>query len=798
MTLTPNALLILDPSLRDTHSHHHALCSAIVGTAHDAAMGARVLAHSSADPAVFAYPVTPTFRRSIYDDTGRQDDKAFSRLVRAFVEDLLRSEEVFDGRPVLVHSCTAAFLQALADVLSTRGAVPGVLAVQLMFHPFSFLGDAPPAERANTRYTRALSSLRAVSRRTGMALHVSASCASFARHFGALLGETIPVHPAVSQFAEHPRHHLPGGSPKVLLLAGDPKPEKGFCWIVDALPRLLETRPDIEFWIHAGANRFGSVEIEEALGRLSALAGSHGNLQFASGYLDPTAWADLLSGMDAVLLPYAPSAFAHRSSGILWEAVSCLAPSARLMLCAGTWLADECRAAGIAFTPVTFNDTGALANTLRTLAERPPVGSLKTLAPAWWERCFGQSNSRYLLGALTNPGLDDRRRFMAEPTAWWRAQEAIRQARAAAPEHPRIRPTLLYSPGATLNSYQSLLYCAAERFGVDLLSVAIPDPLSPTLLTATHGRPLFFHQHWLKDVYWGASSVEDGELRIQRHLGVLRALKGFGTRILWTLHNLAEHDASALQLELGRRMLRGMAGCADHILCHTPAAIDALGEAAGADVIAKASVLQHPLYSDLLAVPGDAPPPELRTTSPRLWLMTGLLRPYKGTQELLRAWQRIRSTLPDCPVHLVIAGHIQDPAVHPVIAAVRSQSPGSLTVIPRRLTDAELAAVLRRAELVVAPYREVLTSGTYYLATTFGKPVLAPARGMFTEVIAHGESGWLYDGSEAGLEQQLRAVIEKSPEAFRAAGDAARRGNAGADAATLSARFFSWLLSHRN
>jgi glycosyltransferase involved in cell wall biosynthesis len=178
--------------------------------------------------------------------------------------------------------------------------------------------------------------------------------------------------------------------------------------------------------------------------------------------------------------------------------------------------------------------------------------------------------------------------------------------------------------------------------------------------------------------------------------------------------------------------------------------------------------------------------------------MTGLLRPYKGTQELLRAWQRIVSSTPDCPVHLVIAGHIQDPAVHPLISALASQAPGSLTVIPRRLTDGELAGVLRRSELVVAPYRAVLTSGTYYLATTFATPVVAPAKGMFTEVIAHGESGWLYDGSEAGLEQQLRALLRNPPEAFRMAGDAAHRRNVGADAAALSARFFSWLLSYRD
>jgi len=178
--------------------------------------------------------------------------------------------------------------------------------------------------------------------------------------------------------------------------------------------------------------------------------------------------------------------------------------------------------------------------------------------------------------------------------------------------------------------------------------------------------------------------------------------------------------------------------------------------------------------------------------------MTGLLRPYKGTQELLRAWQRIAGAGEGGHAHLVIAGHIQDPAVHPLINSLRSQAPGSITVIPRRLTDEELAGVLRRSELVLTPYREVLTSGTYYLATTFSKPVLAPAKGMFPEVVEHSRSGWLYEGSEEALEQSLRALLKEPPETFRQVGEEARRRNEDATASAVSRRFFEWLLSLQN
>jgi glycosyltransferase involved in cell wall biosynthesis len=788
-------ILVLDPSLRDRHSHHHAVTSGVEKAVRARGGDVRVFAHMSADPAIFEYPLYPAFTRSIYDDSGAQDDKSYSRLVRALADDLSRIEGGFAGHSLLVHSCTAAFAQAIAEVLSKQAASPKVLALQLMFHPESFSRAEPRQRFADKRYARAISTLRRLSRKNGMTLHLSTSCRSFAEHFGTLLGETIPCHPAVS-------HHvrLAGGPARdtirnVLLSAGDPKAEKGFFWIVDALPRLLAARPDLTFWIHAGANRFGSPDIDAALARLSSLGHASAHLKVISGFLEDDEWARLLARMDAVLLPYSPAAFAYRSSGVFWEALSCMAPSSRVVVSRGTWMERECEDANIPFTPVTFSDSTDLEECLRGLENATPVGDLKTQNPAWWHGCFGQTNAEFLLNALFDPGLDDRLKFMEQPAAWWRAQQALGKSRAAS--HGRTdKPLLLYSPGATLNSYQQLLYSEAQAFGLELLALAVPDPVSPPLVSATCQRPAFFHQHWLKDIYWDAGSEEEGELRIKRHLGVLRALKGFGVRILWTLHNLEEHDATELQTALGRQMLRAMAHCADQVFCHTEGAIRALCVAAGVDVSGKSRVVPHPLYDDILSIGEGTLPPELgHVIPPRIWLMTGLLRPYKGTQELLQAWLRIMASHADRPVRLVVAGHIQDPALHPVIAAIRSHSPGSLSVIPRRLEDAELAALLRRSELIVAPYRKVLTSGTYYLASTFSKPVLAPAKGMFPEVVEHGRSGWLYDGSEEELEQSLRSLMWEPPETFRQVGSEARRRNEDANASAVSRRFFEWLLS---
>jgi glycosyltransferase involved in cell wall biosynthesis len=405
-----------------------------------------------------------------------------------------------------------------------------------------------------------------------------------------------------------------------------------------------------------------------------------------------------------------------------------------------------------------------------------------------------------IAGAARDVGHGSRHQFIQRPAEWHHARDAINQALAAEPTIESGCAVLLYSPHGTLNSYQDLLYREAGSAGIDTRPIALLDPLSPVLLSSMQHKPVFFHQHWLKDIYWDAETIAEGELRIDRHLGTVCAMKELGVCIIWTLHNLVEHDATELQSTLGAYARAGMARLADHILFHTRGAVDALEEATGVGLASRAMVLPHPLYDDLRENTTATLPPELGgdISTQRIWLLTGLLRPYKGMQELLRVWQRVLDAESDHPVHLVIAGHIQDPPVHPLIAAVKARAAGRLTVIPRRLEDGELAALVRRAELVLAPYRQVLTSGTYYLATTFSKPVLAPAKGMFPEVVEHGQSGWLYDGSEEALEQSLRALMQQPPETFRQVGSEARSRNEDANASAVSRRFFEWLLSLQN
>ena len=103
------------------------------------------------------------------------------------------------------------------------------------------------------------------------------------------------------------------------------------------------------------------------------------------------------------------------------------------------------------------------------------------------------------------------------------------------------------------------------------------------------------------------------------------------------------------------------------------------------------------------------------------------MRPYKGIDVLLEAWRGIEDA------ELWIAGM---PRMD--ISPLRAAAPPNVRFVPRFITDSELPAYFRRADLVVLPYREIDQSGVLFTALAFGKPLLLSDVGGFAEVAATG------------------------------------------------------------
>jgi glycosyltransferase involved in cell wall biosynthesis len=179
-------------------------------------------------------------------------------------------------------------------------------------------------------------------------------------------------------------------------------------------------------------------------------------------------------------------------------------------------------------------------------------------------------------------------------------------------------------------------------------------------------------------------------------------------------------------------------------------------------------VIPHGVFEHLAATP--AGPAPFQTELPVV-LCFGLMRPYKGIDLLLEAWQGIEGA------ELWVAGM---PRMD--IAPLQAAAPPGVRFVPRFIGDDELPAYFRRADLVVLPYREIDQSGVLFTALAFGKPLLLSDVGGFPEIAATGAARTFPAGDAGALQGALRDLL----------GDPAARAALAARAAELARGEFSW------
>jgi glycosyltransferase involved in cell wall biosynthesis len=191
----------------------------------------------------------------------------------------------------------------------------------------------------------------------------------------------------------------------------------------------------------------------------------------------------------------------------------------------------------------------------------------------------------------------------------------------------------------------------------------------------------------------------------------------------------------------------------DHVVVHSEHGRARLTEELGLDP-ARVTTIPHGAFTHLAKLEAHLPPelPEPPPGTPVVAL-TGLLRPYKGIDVLLDAWRRFGA---DPPGELWIVGMPRMPL--PGADGAGSLPPG-VRLVPRFVTDAELAGVLRRADLVTLPYREIDQSGVLYAALGLGRPLLLSAVGGFPEVAATGAAELVPPGDPAALHTALAALL---------------------------------------
>ncbi len=197
-----------------------------------------------------------------------------------------------------------------------------------------------------------------------------------------------------------------------------------------------------------------------------------------------------------------------------------------------------------------------------------------------------------------------------------------------------------------------------------------------------------------------------------------RRLHASGLPVVFTAHDPVPNVGRAAR----RRSVAATARSFERVICHSDWGRQALIDRCGVDP-GRVRVIPHGVFGYLRDLPVVPPPAD---PAGPLAVAPGLIRPYKGVDVLLRAWPRVREQVPEAT--LLVAGR-------PMMdtSALTTGQPG-VVFLPRYLSDAELAAALRRADVVVLPYRRIDNSGVLAAALAFGAPLVMSDVGGFGEL----------------------------------------------------------------
>jgi glycosyltransferase involved in cell wall biosynthesis len=250
---------------------------------------------------------------------------------------------------------------------------------------------------------------------------------------------------------------------------------------------------------------------------------------------------------------------------------------------------------------------------------------------------------------------------------------------------------------------------------------------------------------------WLAVQHLDGWLLPDRH-----APGGARRPLVLTAHDILPREAQPGQRGAQRRLYERF----DAVVVHSAHGRTRLIEELGIEE-RRVHVIPHGAFQHLLAAPATQVEYLPQTDAPVV-LCFGLMRPYKGIDLLLQAWRGIEGA------ELWIVGM---PRMD--ISELRAMAPARVRFIPRFVTDAELPAFFRRADLVVLPYREIDQSGVLFTALAFDKPLLLSDVGGFPEVAAAGAARTFPAGDVRALREALGELLG-DPDARSALADRAR------------------------
>ncbi|WP_263841695.1 glycosyltransferase family 4 protein [Salinibacter sp.] len=281
------------------------------------------------------------------------------------------------------------------------------------------------------------------------------------------------------------------------------------------------------------------------------------------------------------------------------------------------------------------------------------------------------------------------------------------------------------------NPYTRLLYEAMETEArVDVDGFSMFEPLQR--------RYDIWHVHWPED-FLSYRSPGAAYFYVAAELLLFAWARFWGTRLVWTVHDLGPHESYHPQLE--RLFWPLFLPMVDGIISLSETAREAAYDRFPVLRSVPSAIVPHGHYRT--AYPEPVAKAEARRQSDLdpaapVMLFVGRIRPYKNVVSLVqtfRQWKRSAA-------RLVVAGNpVSDDLGGRVQAAAEADA--RVRTALRFIEEDEMPALIAGADLVVLPYESIMHSGSALLALSYDRPILVPDRGAMTELRARVGRDWV-------------------------------------------------------
>ncbi|BAY84274.1 group 1 glycosyl transferase [Calothrix parasitica NIES-267] len=304
-----------------------------------------------------------------------------------------------------------------------------------------------------------------------------------------------------------------------------------------------------------------------------------------------------------------------------------------------------------------------------------------------------------------------------------------------------------------INPYQQQLINNLVDLGMQIEGGNVSNYLIATIIK--QGKPDILHLHWLHPLFI-RSNLAKSLFRLTALIVELYILKLIGVKIVWTAHNIKNHDS--LYVQLDQICTKFIAKISHRIIAHSQTAKEEIINQLNIKNHQKIFVVPHGNYIGYYDNHINRAEARNKLNIPNekaVMLLLGSIRENKGVLELIENFKQINREA----VELIVAGKPANKELEQTIEEQISNNQ-NIKFISGFVPDEEIQTYMNACDVVVFPYQEILTSGAVFLAMSFKKACIAPRQGCLGEVL-DDNGAFLYNPDcQNGLFQAIESAIK--------------------------------------